>query len=70
MTNLKAWMTAATSLEQETLAKEAGTSRRYLYQLASGVRRARPDLAARLEKAASPLRKASKGRLPRLVMVP
>lgn len=70
MTNLKEWMTAATTLEQEALAREAGTSRRYLYQLASGVRRARPALADKLEKAARPLRKASKGRLPILVMVP
>lgn len=68
MTNLNDWMAAATPLEQEQLAQGASTSRRYLYQLARKVRRPRPALAERLEKAARPLRKASKGRLPRLVM--
>lgn len=70
MTNLKAWMKAATAVEQNMLAEGGGTSRRYLYQLASGVRHASLKLAQQLEEAAQPLRRASKGRLPRLRLVP
>lgn len=68
--NIDQWMKLATPLEQDALAKEAKTSRRYLYQLASGHRNASLKLGERLEAAAEPLRKASKGRLPRLIATP
>lgn len=71
MKNLYAWMRLATTEEQEELAAGAGTSRLYLYQLASDnpavTREASPDLAKRLELAAEPIRKRSKGRLPKLL---
>lgn len=70
MTNLSNWMRLASTAEQQALADGAGTSRRYLYQLASGHRNAKLALAEALEAAAKPLRKASKGRLPVLRMVP
>lgn len=63
---LKAWMKLATTFEQSELAKQAGTSREYLYQLGNGVRIASPEIAGRIETAARKLRKTSKGRLPAL----
>lgn len=69
--NLYAWMRLATTEEQEELATAAGTSRLYLYQLASDnptvTREASPDLARRIELAAEPIRKRSKRRLPKLL---
>lgn len=62
----KQWMAAATTAEQEQLAREAGTSRKYLYQLAAGARNASADMAARLEQASIGLSRTSKGRLPKL----
>lgn len=64
---MKDWMEAATAEEQKALALQAGTSRRYLYRLAEGVRVASADLAGSIEQAAEPMRKVSKGRLPRLL---
>lgn len=66
MKAMKKWMAAATTDEQLTLAKNAGTSREYLYQIASGHRVPAPDLAGRIEIAAQPMRRVSKYRLPRL----
>lgn len=63
---LKHWMRLATTNEQTGLAKEARTSREYLYQLGNGVREASPEIAGRIEAAAKKLRKTSKGRLPEL----
>ena len=70
MSQLKAWMRLASAEEQTALAKEAGTSRAYLYHLANDEaaygRGASPDLAARIEKAAAPIN-AENPRLPRLL---
>lgn len=66
MNAMKKWMAAATPSEQEELAAAAGTSRNYLYQVASGKRVMMPGLAGRIEVAAKPLRRASKNRLPEL----
>lgn len=63
---LKKWMRLATTFEQSELAKQARTSREYLYQLGNSVRTANPDLAGRIEAAAKKLRRLSKGRLPEL----
>jgi len=65
-TDLRAWMRAATEIELVTLAVAAGTTRRYLYHLASGKRRASAELAGRLEDAAAIITRASKRRLPKL----
>lgn len=61
---LKNWMRFATTTEQSELAKQARTSREYLYQLGNGVRAASPEIAGRIEAAAKKLRRLSKGRLP------
>lgn len=70
MSQMKAWMRLASPEEQALLAKEAGTSRAYLYHLANDDaaygRGASPELAARLEKAAGPIN-AANPRLPRLL---
>lgn len=53
MSNLiKEWMRDTTPAQQIKLAKLAGTSRTYLYQLANGTRKASADLATRIENAA------------------
>lgn len=67
MNAMKKWMAAATTGEQEQLAKLAGTSRDYLYQVASGHRTPLTKLAGRIEAAAKEIRKVSKGRLPELL---
>lgn len=67
MNAMKRWMALATTEEQERLALAAGTSREYLYQMASGHRTPLSGLAARIEKGAYDLRKLSKGRLPVLL---
>lgn len=64
ITPLKAWMSSATVDEQSTLAKRAGTSRGYLYQLAGGHRQASADLGAVIERETRVMHRASKGRLP------
>lgn len=64
MTNFNAWMQLASPIEKTALANMANTSRRYLYQLAKGVRFPRPALAMRLAKASVVLRKGSDQRLP------
>lgn len=70
MSQLKAWMRLASPDEQTALAREAGTSRTYLYHLANDQstygRYASPELARRLEEAAIPLN-AENPRLPRLL---
>lgn len=54
---MKAWMSAATTAEQEELAAAANTSRGMLYQLSSGERTAGPALARRIELASKGLRR-------------
>lgn len=66
MNLLKVWMRAATAQEQETLAREAGTTRPMLYQVAGGHRNFSPEKAGEIERAAAVMAKASKGRLPAL----
>jgi len=61
---IKAWMTAATVEEQDTLAKLAGTTRAMLYQYAGGFRKTSSDKAVRLESATKQMARGSKGRLP------
>lgn len=67
MNNLiKNWMETATPAQQKALAKFAGTSRTYLYQLANGTRKASSEMAAKLENAAELLsQKENIGLLPR-----
>ena len=49
--SLVTWLTVATPAQRARLAKLAGTSVNYLYQLASGHRSARANLARDLELA-------------------
>lgn len=63
---LNKWMKAASTAEQEQLAKLAGTSRDYLYHLACGNRQADSDLAGRIEQAAIKISKSAKRKLPKL----
>ena len=49
--SLATWLTRATPAQRARHAKLAGTSTNYLYQLASGHRSARADLARDLELA-------------------
>lgn len=67
---LHSWMRAASTTEQEELARRAGTSRAYLYAMSNPSakyhREPRPELAIRIEHAADEMRKESKGRLPRV----
>jgi len=64
ITPMRAWMAAATTQEQNTLAERCGTSRQYLYQLASGFRQASAELGAAIERETRAMHRASKGRLP------
>ena len=66
ITPMKAWMSAATVDEQETLAARVGTTRGMLYQYAGGHRTASADRAGAIERATAEMHKASKGRLPRV----
>jgi len=71
ITPMKAWMRAATPAEQEMLAKQAGTTRSYLYHLSAGddkayTREPKPKLASAIERISADMHKASKGRLPRI----
>jgi hypothetical protein len=67
-TQLKHWMTLASTPEQEALAHRAGTTRPYLYHLTStnakAAREAQPALAKRIEEVTKDLHRASQGRLP------
>lgn len=59
-------MQCTTPDQQTKLAKLAGTSRTYLYQIANGARKVSSTLAAQLEKAAETLSyKKHTGLLPR-----
>lgn len=62
----KLWMQAATTAEQNRLARAAGTSRGFLYLVSSGNRRFNPVKAAAVERASAAMHEASKGRLPLL----
>lgn len=57
---LKTWMHAASTKEQQELARRAKTTRAYLYVLANSTsehsREARPSLAARIERAVVAMR--------------
>jgi len=68
---LKQWMALATTAEIEELAREAGTSRNYLYQLCHDDkphgREASNVLAARIERAAEVITRRSGGRLPHVL---
>lgn len=66
ITSMKAWMSAATVEEQETLAERVGTTRGMLYQYAGGHRTASADRAGAIERATAEMHRASKGRLPRI----
>jgi hypothetical protein len=66
ITTMKAWMSAATVDEQETLAERVGTTRGMLYQYAGGHRTASADRAGAIERATAEMHKASKGRLPKI----
>lgn len=70
MKNLKAWMRAATTEEQQTLADNARTTRTYLYHLANDTksygREPSPALAQRIERAAEKIN-AANPKLPRLL---
>lgn len=66
ITSMKAWMSAATVDEQETLAHRVGTTRGMLYQYAGGHRTASAERAGAIERATAEMHKASKGRLPRI----
>lgn len=67
ITSIKAWMSAATVAEQETLASAVGTTRGMLYQYAAGNRDCSADRAGKIEAATAVMHKASKGRLPKIV---
>lgn len=54
--SLRKWMTAASPAEQNELAKRAGTTRNYLYQLSGGHRTASAELAGTIEIASIALR--------------
>lgn len=66
ITSMKAWMSAATVEEQETLAERVGTTRGMLYQYAGGHRTASADRAGAIERVTAEMNRASKGRLPRI----
>lgn len=60
------WLNSASTLEQDALAHTAGTSRQYLYHIASGFRKASAEMGAAIEKASNKLRASSRKRLPKL----
>jgi DNA-binding transcriptional regulator YdaS (Cro superfamily) len=66
ITSMKAWMKAATTMEQELLAERVGTTRATLYQYATGHRTASPERAGEIERVSADMHRASKGRLPRI----
>lgn len=52
-TQLREWLHGSTEAERERLAKDAGTSVAYLWQLAGGHRKASIELASRLQGASA-----------------
>lgn len=69
MNKMKIWMMAATTSEQEQLAKRVSTSRAYLYHLAADdgstyKREPKPILAAQIEHETQRMAKKADGRLP------
>ena len=58
MDSLRRFMAAATTAQQEALARASSTSRSYLYALSSGTRTASADLAADIERGSKKLRRA------------
>lgn len=69
LTQMRIWMRAATPDEQKLLAREAGTSRQYLYHLAAHddskyKREPSPAMAGAIERATQAMHKESNGRLP------
>jgi hypothetical protein len=70
MSAMKLWMRAASTKEQQELARRAKTSRAYLYVLANTTsehsREPRPSLAARIERASVVMREKN----PKLPVVP
>lgn len=64
ITPLKAWLKAATTVEQEALAARVGTSLQMLRFYANGNRVASSERAGEIEEATTTMAKASKGRLP------
>lgn len=69
ITPMKAWLTAATAAERETLAERVGSSSAYLAHLAVNEdknykREPKIGLAAGIERETKVLAKASRGRLP------
>jgi DNA-binding transcriptional regulator YdaS (Cro superfamily) len=56
---MHAWMDAATTEQQEQLAKLAKSSRRTLYQLSAGTRSASAEKAVVIERAASRVKGAA-----------
>lgn len=66
ITSMKAWMSAATVDEQETLAERVGTTRGMLYQYAGGHRTASAERAGAIERVTAEMHRASKNRLPKI----
>ena len=64
---LKRWMQAATPAEWQELADAVGTSPGTLDQYAGRHRAPSTERAIAIERAAAPITKRSKGRLPRLL---
>lgn len=69
MNKLKLWMQAASTAEQEDLAKRVSTSRAYLYHLAADAgspyrREPKPILAAQIERETVRMAAKTAGRLP------
>ena len=62
------WLRLALPEERERIAKLAGTSDLYLYQIASGLREPRVGLAKRIADASVEMYEESGGRLPALSM--
>ena len=51
MTTMQAWLKQAADEERDRVAKAAGTSVGYLYQIAGGHRKASPELCKKLQDA-------------------
>lgn len=64
MNIFKTWMRAATPEEQTMLAKAVGSSRKYLYQISGGFKRASAARGSAIEREAAKMHRASLGRLP------
>ena len=64
---LKRWLRAATTAEQTELAEAVGTSPNVLEQYACRHRSPSAERAIKIEQAAAPITRRSKGRLPQLL---